>query len=113
MNIGKLGERVEIQRQQTVTDEIGNHRNVWTDYYRCSAFVTTAVGESDKESEQTAQTVEHPNIVFTVRASEKSEKITENGFRVLFRGEVYNIVGIDRMNYNRKSVKLRCRKEAR
>ncbi len=43
MNIGKLGERVEIQQQQTVTDEIGNHRNVWTDFYHCSVFVTTAV----------------------------------------------------------------------
>ena len=31
-------------------------------------------------------------------------------YRVLFGGEIYDLIGLDHMNYKRKSYKLRCRK---
>jgi len=31
----------------------------------------------------------------------------------MFEGEPYNIIGIDHMNFKRKSLKFRCQKEAR
>ena len=33
MNIGLLNKRIMIQQNEVLTDEIGNHRNDWTDYY--------------------------------------------------------------------------------
>ena len=32
MNIAGLNVRIMIQKNETVTDRIGNHKSVWTDY---------------------------------------------------------------------------------
>lgn len=58
-------------------------------------------------------TVENTDITFTVRFCAAVDAITENGFRISFRDALYNITGIDHMNYKRKSVKFRCQKARR
>lgn len=50
---------------------------------------------------------------FTIRYCEKASVITNAGFRVLFAGQIYDILTVDHQNYKRKSVKLRCRKARR
>ena len=56
---------------------------------------------------------ENKTIAFSVRACEKTKALTSIGFRVQFEGQVYNIVSIDKMNYDNKEIKIRCKKEVR
>jgi hypothetical protein len=39
------------------------------------------------------------------------EALTSKEYRVIFRGDAYNIEGIDHMNYKKKAIKLHCRRE--
>ena len=40
----------------------------------------------------------------------RAAEVTADGFRILFQGEVYNIVAVDHMNYKKKALKFRCEK---
>jgi head-tail adaptor len=37
MNIAAMRCRITVQKNETVTDRIGNHVNTWTDFYTCWA----------------------------------------------------------------------------
>lgn len=114
MDIALLNIRITIQKHTVVTDEIGNRSNAWVDFHTCAA---TASGEngSAKGSEEAIAglVVDHADVCFTVRWCRKLEAVTTDGYRVLFGGEIYNIAGIDHMNYKRKAYKLRCKKVER
>ena len=107
--IDKLNERITIQQSKHMTDKVGNHRNAWADYYTCFAYASTFEAQED-EGEVTA---EQKSVVFTVRWCSEVNKLTSTGFRVLFRGELYDIMSVDPMNYNKKTTKLHCRLERR
>ena len=110
MNIALLNTRITIQQQTTTVDAIGNHINAWQDYYTCAAAVS---GETNGEAEEAATTVDDTNASFTIRYCEKVSAITNTGFRIIFEGQIYDIISVDHQNYKRKSVKLRCRKARR
>ena len=110
MNIALLNTRITIQQQTTTVDAIGNHITAWQDYYTCAATVS---GETNGEAEEAATTVDDTNASFTIRYSEKVSAITNTGFRIIFEGQIYDIISVDHQNYKRKSVKLRCRKARR
>lgn len=93
--IDKLNERITIQQSKHMTDKVGNHRNAWVDYYTCFAYASTFEAQED-EGEVTA---EQKSVVFTVRWCSEVNKLTSTGFRVLFRGELYDITSVDPMNY--------------
>ena len=50
---------------------------------------------------------------FTVRWCRNISEITADKYRVLYAGSIYNILGIDHMNFKKKSVKLKCQKVRR
>lgn len=110
MDIGLLNERVTFQENRHVVDEIGNHLNEWVDYYSCAATIS---GENGNESANAGQTTDHSDMAVTVRWCRKASEITMTGFRVLFHEEIYDIVSVDHMNYKKKCLKFRCRKEDR
>ena len=110
MNIGLLNEKVTFQKNEVVIDDIGNHKNAWNDYFSCFATIS---GESGSEGTAAGQTVEHTDADFTVRYCKKTAAVTVDDYRILFRDEIYNIVGIDHMNYKKKSLKFRCEKVRR
>ena len=58
-------------------------------------------------------TVADSDIAFTVRFCKQAAEVTTDGFRILFDGEVYNIVSVDHMNYRKKALKFRCEKARR
>lgn len=58
-------------------------------------------------------TAEQKSVVFTVRWCSEVNKLTSTGFRILFRGELYDITSVDPMNYDKKTIKLHCRLERR
>ena len=64
MNIAGLNVRIMIQKNETVTDRIGNHRSAWTNYFSCWA---TASDQTGDEGEEASQIKEEDRIDFTVR----------------------------------------------
>ncbi|MBO4914247.1 MAG: phage head closure protein [Oscillospiraceae bacterium] len=114
MNVALLNVRVTIQKHTVTVDAVGNHTNGWEDYYTCRATVS---GENTSskggEAAEAGTIADHGGADFTVRWCGKLNALTTEGFRVLFGGEAYNIIGLDHMSYKRKAVKLRCRKERR
>lgn len=108
MNIELMNQKITIRHQTVVTDSIGNHTNTWANYHSCHATVS---GESGSEDQDAGMTTEHTDADFTVRWCNAVKVITPDDYRVLFGSDVYNILGIDHMNYKRKCIKLRCRKE--
>ncbi len=114
MEVALLNVQITIQKHTVLVDAVGNRTNSWVDYYTCHATVS---GENSSyagsESDEAGTTVDHSNIDFTIRFCKKVEALTTDGYRVLFAQEIYNIIGLDHMNYKRKCLKLRCRKVRR
>ena len=110
MNIALLNERITIQKSVTETDSIGNHRTEWTDFYSCAATVS---GESSGEDAENAVTVDNTTADFTVRWCDLLSGISNTEYRVLFKGQIFDILTVNHMNYKKKSIKLKCRKARR
>lgn len=112
MKISLLNERLTIQKNSVTVDSVGNHKNEWTDYFSCYTYAT-ASGYKQGESEKAGVLTAEEGLVFTVRHNSKTAALTTTGYRVVFRGENYNIISIDMMNYDHKSIKILCEKERR
>lgn len=110
MHIALLNVVIVIEKNEAVTDKYSNHKNTWSDYFRCHA---TAGGESGTEKDAAGQTVESADVTFTVRWCKKIDSVTSTGFRIRIGETEYNILSIDHQNYKRRSVKFRCKKVER
>lgn len=109
MNIGKMDEMILIQKNAVTVDDIGNHKTAWTDYFFCHTSASTYnVDESSSEV-----TYENRSVTFAVRYCEKLASLDAIHYRVIHRNQVYNIKAVDFMNFNRKSIKIRCTLEVR
>lgn len=113
MDIALMNEKVRFQKNRIVTDNIGNHKNEWEDFYSCFATISGEGYNSSKEKEAAGLTVEDTAMSVTVRYCRKTAEITSDEFRILFRGEIYNIVNVDHLNYKKKCLKFNCRKARR
>lgn len=110
MDISLLNQKIMVQKNTITVDEIGNHLNTWEDFYSCHATVS---GESPSESTAAGMVVDNTKVDFTVRWCKSVSQITSDGFRILYSDEIYNILGIDHMNFKKKSVKFKCQKVRR
>ncbi len=113
MEVAAMRSKVTFQKNTASVDKYGNHKNAWTDYYTC--FVTIG-GEglaSSKEVEVAGTTAQDFSMTVTVRYCAKAVAIDSTHYRVVFMGEIYNIVNVDHMNFKKKSLKFTCRKERR
>ena len=113
MDVAALRSKVTFHKNETVTDKYGNHKNAWTDYYTCFATIGGEGLASSKEEQTAGTTVEDFSMTVSVRYCQKVAAIDSTHFRVMFMGEIYNIVNIDHMNFRKKSLKFTCRKERR
>ena len=52
-------------------------------------------------------------MTFSVRYCRETAAVTSTGYRVNFHGDLYNILSIDPMNYQRKEIRFICRREGR
>lgn len=110
MDIALMNVRITIQKSETVVDAIGNHRNQWSDYYFCFGTVS---GESPNEDTAAGMIVDNSKMDFTIRWCRNAAEITSDKYRVVYNGSTYNILGIDHMNFKKKSIKLKCQKVRR
>ncbi len=107
MNIALLNVRITFQKNAVTIDHIGNHKNEWTDYYSCYATVSN---ETPTESTVAGMVTDNSKIDFTVRWCNILSEITSDGYRVIFGGVIYDIIGIDHMNFKKKMLKIKCQK---
>ena len=110
MKVSLLNEKITIQKSGVTVDAIGNRKNIWEDYYSCFATIT---GEDGDEKSEAGQTVTEEEIAFTVRYCEAVMAVSASEYRILFCGQLYNIVSINHMNYKKRSVKLKCQRVRR
>ena len=62
MDIALLNVKITVQKNETVVDAIGNHKNAWTDYHTCFATVS---GEGGSEKSVAGLIVDDSDISFT------------------------------------------------
>lgn len=113
MDIAAMNVRITFQKQEVVVDEIGNRSNEWTDYYSCFATISNSFGKTDTESEGAGTTLDELDIGFTVRFCQKTFAVNSTGYRIIWNGDVYNIVKVDYLNMKKRGLKFRCRKVER
>ena len=101
--------RIMLQKNETVTDRLGNHSSVWSDYFPCWASAADQTGD---ESEEASQTREEDRIDFTVRYCSETAGVTSKGYRILLNGRIYNITHVDDMGFRKRSRKFRAKLEA-
>ena len=110
MKIGLLNVRITIEKNQVVTDKYGNHKNTWEPYL---SYYATVSGETPKEETDAGLTVDDSKTDFTIRFCRAASAITSTGYRVIFDGETYDILGVNHMNFKNKGIKLLCQKVRR
>ena len=108
--IAALNEKITIQHCAASIDAVGNHVNTWTDYFSCYATVGGEESSVSGDAEVAGQTVEAGKTSFTIRWCSEVEGINTTAYRILFRGDLYDITGINHQNYKKHSLKLMCRK---
>lgn len=107
MIISLLNEKISIEKREVILDEIGNHKSIWSKFYKCYATIS---GESPSEESMESGILDTSKIDFTIRYCKKVSKIISTEYRVKFKENTYDIIGIDHMNYKKKSIKLRCKR---
>ena len=113
MDIAAMNVRITFQKQDVVVDEIGNRTNEWRDYYSCFSTISNSSGKTYTESEGAAATLDELDIGFTVRFCQKTFDVNSTGYRIIWNGDVYNIVKVDYLNMKKRGLKFRCRKVER
>lgn len=108
--LGEWKERITIQKSMSGTDKAGNHVLTWTDYYTCSAYVNNLSG---KEYWEAAQVNAQKEIYFLIRYCSETTCMDTEHYRILFRGQTYNITFLDNIKYQNKVLKLRASLEKR
>lgn len=103
--LGEWKERIVIQKSRTGTDKAGNHVLFWEDYYFCAACVNNLSG---KEYWEAAQVNAQTEVYFLIRYCSEVAAMDTEHYRILFRGQVYNITFLDNVKYRNKILKLRA-----
>ena len=113
MDIAAMNERILIQKSTVVTDRIGNRTNGWSDFYSCFATISDSTGKSNAEESVAGLVVDTSDINFTVRFCNQAMAVNTTGYRIIWRGETYNIQKIDHLNMKKHALKFRCEKARR
>ncbi|EHI70059.1 phage head closure protein [Streptococcus ictaluri] len=110
MKISLFNERITILQSETKTDKIGNHLNEWTEFYSCFATISN---ENPQEVTEHGVRYDNSKLDFTIRYSSEVANISSIGYQIQFKEELYDILGIDHLNYKKKALKLHCQRVER
>ena len=104
--IARFNERITFQQNTVTVDQFQNHTTFWTDYFSCYTYASTYQQDQEKGNPVISK---EQTITFEVRYCSELKVLDSIHFRVLFHGDVYNIQSVDMMNYQRKTIKVRCK----
>ena len=104
VKIGKYTEWIEFQKNVAVTDKWGNHENMWIPFFTCCSHVMTY--ERSEDGDAVIRPSESPT--FECRYCPELASIeSSTKARIVYNGFVYDITGIDMMNYGRDTIKFK------
>ncbi|MGT2681439.1 phage head closure protein [Streptococcus porci] len=110
MKVSLFNTKITLQISSVAMDEVGNQIEYWQDAYTCFASVSH---ESPLENTSAGAMWDNSKIDFTIRYSSEVAKVDSLTHRVIFEDQIYNIKGIDHMNYKKKSLKIHCQRVER
>lgn len=105
MNAGAYRELVVIERNTIIEDEIGNQTSAWTKYYAGYAYMNNLSGSEYWEA---AQTKSQNTIMFVMRYHALLGKMNTKEYRLIHRGQEYNITSVDNVQYKNEVIKIRA-----
>lgn len=105
MKISNLNVRIKLQVSTPSRDEIGNWNEERETVHSCFAFVDSR-GQSGGEVAVAGMSVDHSDLIFTIRYTPILKDITTNAHRLLFQNDLYDIKRVDFMNYKNETLKL-------
>lgn len=108
MNAGAYRESVTIEKHTITEDEIGNQQAAWAEYYKGYAYMNNLSGSEYWEA---AQTQSQNTVMFILRYHPLLAKMDTKQYRLLHRGQAYNITSIDDVQYRHETVKIRAMKK--
>jgi SPP1 family predicted phage head-tail adaptor len=94
VEIGKLNQRITLLEHRTKIDEIGNHVTKWEELCSMWSMVTIKSLQSSSENTENGTSKEIQTVTFTVRQSSYLLFINSTTHRILFRGQIYNIISV-------------------
>lgn len=106
--IARFTERITFQKNQTVTDKYQNHTASWVNYFSCYTYASTYQYDKEKDG---VVTQEEQTITFEVRYCSELRNLDSIHYRVVFHGSVYDIIAVDMMNYQCRTIRVRCKLE--
>lgn len=112
MQIIRFNVRIQIQKAIPSQDEIGNWDNQWDFAYGCYAAVDSRQVITG-EQQVAGQQVDHSDLIFTIRYTPRLKDMTTTGYRILFKGNFYDIQRIDWMNFTQETIKIYAKKVER
>lgn len=89
---GRMRHKVTFQRLTVTPDEKCEQLEAWEDCITVHCSVGQFTGS---EKVQARQEITESDLTFTVRFSPKLSKLNEQDFRIVFKGEVYDITFIN------------------
>ena len=107
--IARKNVHITFQKNEVYSDKYKNRLQRWADYFSCSAYANTYTAQEDGD----VVTTEEKSVAFEVRWCPELAAVTSTGFRVLFGDEVYDILSIDPLNYQKRELRFTCRKKKR
>lgn len=110
MKISGLNQKIEVQEKEITADEVGNRIERWKVYYQGFCRVDSQLVH---ESNGVSTVIDDGKMIFILRWCQKLSKMNAQNYRVFFLGSIYNIIGIDYMNFKYKTVKLHCQSSER
>ena len=100
-----LQEKIVIQKATITKDEMLNVKTEWTDFYTCRAY---ANGLSGNEYYEARKQNLQDTINFTIRYTKLLKALNTKEYRVLFRGNVYDITFVDNVQFKNERLKISC-----
>lgn len=104
MNAGALKNLIIFQKGYVKEDDLAVKKTDWIDFKKDYAYVNNLSG---KEYWAAAVVHQENTVDFIFRYKPYFEKMNSKQFRIVFKGEIYNIVSIDNKRFENKTVKIR------
>lgn len=105
MNAGAYREPITIEISGYTEDEIGNQIKGWTEYYKGYAYMNNLSGSEYWEA---AQMQAEKTVMFILRYHPLLGDMNTKMYRLMHRGNEFNIVSIDNVQYKNETIKIRA-----
>lgn len=105
MNAGAYREPIIIEKNGFTEDDIGNQIPAWEKYYSGYAYMNNLSGTEYWEA---AQTQAENTTMFIMRYHPLLGSMNTKEFRLVHRGNIFNITSIDNVQYSNETIKIRA-----